>query len=112
MGPRSTAGLRTGGPELLQETSHRKHHLQTKFSFAGLERLAGLVHESPRQYGYHTTLWSLEQLAEVSDKEGLSSETVSHETVRQALKKLDIDWRRARQHITSPDAHDARKKAP
>ncbi len=100
------------GLGFLQEKSHRKHHLQTKFSSAGLERLAGLVHESPRQYGYANSLWSLAQLAEVSFKEGLSSETVSHETVRQALKKLDIDWRRARQHITSPDPHYERKKAP
>ena len=100
------------GMAFLQEKSHRKHHLQAKFSPAGLERLAGLVHESPRQYGYHNRLWSLAQLAEVSFKEGLSSETVSHETVRQALKKLDIDWRRARQHITSPDPHYERKKEP
>ncbi len=96
----------------LPAKSHRKHHLETKFSPAGLERLAGLVHQSPRQYGYATSLWSLAQLAEVSFKEGLSRETVSYETVRQALKKLDIDWRRARQHITSPDAHYERKKAP
>ena len=100
------------GMAFLQEKSHRKHHFQTKFSSAGLERLAGLVHESPRQYGYANSLWSLAQLAEVSFKRGLSSETVSHETVRQALKKLDIDWRRARQPITSPDRHYERKKAP
>ena len=100
------------GLACLQEKSHRKQHLQTKFSPAGLERLAGLVHESPRQYGYANSLWSLAQLAEVSFQQGLSSETVSHETVRQALKKLDIDWRRARQHITSPDPHYERKKEP
>ncbi len=96
----------------LRAKSHRKHHLQTKFSPSGLERLAGVVHQSPRQYGYANSLWSLAQLAEVSFKEGLSSETVSYETVRQALKKLDIDWRRARHHITSPDPHYERKKAP
>lgn len=100
------------GISCLQAKSHRKHHLETKFSPAGLERLAGLVHQWPRQYGYTTSLWSLAQLAEVSFKEGLSRETVSYETVRQALKKLDIDWRRARQHITSPDPHYERKKAP
>ncbi len=107
--------LRAFGQEgigCLQAKSHRKHHLEPKFSPSGLERLAGLVHQSPRQYGYPTSLWSLAQLAEVSFKEGLSSETVSYETVRQALKKLDIDWRRARQHITSPDPHYERKKAP
>src|SRR5689334_7740642 len=100
------------GIRCLQAKSHRKHPLETKFSPAGLERLAGLVHESPRQYGYANSLWSLAQLAEVSFKQGLSRETVSYETVRQALKKLDIDWRRARQHITSPDPHYERKKEP
>ncbi len=100
------------GTGCLEAKSHRKHHLETKFSPAGLERLAGLVHQSPRQYGYANSLWSLAQLAEVSFKEGLGSEPVSHETVRQALKKLDIDWRRARQHLPSPDPPYDRKKAP
>jgi transposase len=100
------------GVGCLYAKSHRKHHLETKFSPVGLEGLAGLVHQSPRQYGYANSLWSLAQLAEVSLKEGLSSEPVSYETVRQALKRLDIDWRRARQHITSPDPHYERKKAP
>lgn len=100
------------GVACLQAKSHRKHHIQTKFSLTGLERLAGLVHQAPRQHGYANRLWSLAQLAEVSFKEGLSSEAVSYETVRQALKKLDIDWRRARQHITSPDPRYERKKAP
>jgi hypothetical protein len=39
------------GVGCLQAKSHRKHHLPTKFSPTGLERLAGLVHQSPRQYG-------------------------------------------------------------
>jgi hypothetical protein len=42
----------------------------------------------------------------------LTSEAVSHETVRQALKKLDINWRRARKHISSPDPHYEQKKTP
>lgn len=91
----------------LPEKSHRKHQMRTKFSQTGLERLAGRVHQSPRQYGYANRLWSLAQLAEVSFKEGLS-----RATVRQVLKKLDIDWRRARQHITSPDPHYERKRTP
>jgi hypothetical protein len=51
-------------------------------------------------------------LAAVSFQEGFSSEAVSYETARQALKKLDIDWWRARRHITSPDPQYERKKAP
>jgi transposase len=100
------------GLECLQAKSHRKHHLPAKFSPTGLERLAELVHHSPRQYGYANSLWSLAQLAAVSFKEGLTHEAVSHETIRPALKKLDIDWRRARQHLTSPDPHYGQKKAP
>ncbi len=105
-------GFEQEGVEGLHAKSHRKHHLQTTFSPAGLERRAGLVHHSPRQYGYANSLWSLAQLAEVSFQEGLSSETVRDETVRQALKKLDIDWRRARQHMTSRDPQYERKKTP
>ena len=47
----------------------------------------GLVYKSPRQYGYNNSLWSLPQLATVSFEQGLTSEAVSHETVRQALEK-------------------------
>lgn len=98
------------GVACLEEKTHRKDTLPTKFDQAGLERLSTLVHESPRQYGYPTSLWSLTPWAEVSYQEGLSSASVSHETVRQALKRLGIDWRRAREHITSPDPHYEAKK--
>jgi len=98
------------GVACLEAKSHRKHTLPTKFDQVGLERLSALVHESPRQYGYTTSLWSLTQLAHVSYQQGLSRASVSHETVRQALKRLGIDWRRAREHITSPDPHYEAKK--
>ena len=100
------------GVACLKAKSHRKHTLTTKFDARGLERLSDLVHELPRQYGYNNSLWSLPQLATVSFEQGLTSEAVSHETVRQALKKLDIDWRRARKHISSPDPHYEQKKTP
>ena len=100
------------GIACLKAKSHRKHTLTTKFDARGLERLSALVHESPRAYGYNNSLWSLPQLATVSVEQGLTREAVSHETVRQALKKLDIDWRRARKHISSPAAHYEQKKTP
>jgi hypothetical protein len=98
------------GVGCLHEKTHRKKHIKTKFSQTGLTRLGELVHQSPRQYGYPNSLWSLTQLAAVSFSQGLS-EPVSYETVRVALKKLGIDWRRARQHISSPDPRYDEKKA-
>jgi transposase len=99
------------GLACLQEKTHRKKHIRRKFSPEGLAALEELVHQSPRVYGYHNSLWSLSQLATVSFERGLCSQAVSYETVRLALKALGIDWRRARQHISSPDAHYEAKKA-
>ncbi len=39
------------GISCLHAKSHRKYHLEPKFSSAGLERLAGLVHQSPVNTG-------------------------------------------------------------
>jgi hypothetical protein len=64
-----------------------------------------LVHESPRQYGYPNSLWTLSQLAEVS----YSREKVSHETVRHALMKRGLNWRQAREHISRPDSQYEQK---
>jgi transposase len=36
---------------------------------------------------------------------------VSGEVIRRALKRLDINWKRAKHWMTSPDPHYARKKA-
>jgi len=55
-------------------------------------------------------VWTLELAAEVSFEQGLTTNQVSIETIRQALKRLGVGWQRAKDWITSPDPHYAQKK--
>jgi transposase len=71
-----------------------------------------LLHQSPRQYGKPTSVWTLELAAEVSFERGLTSERVSDETLRATLQRLGVKWKRAKRWITSPDPAYARKKTP
>jgi hypothetical protein len=41
---------------------------------------------------------------------GITAERVSYETIRDALKRLGVGWRRAKMWITSPDPQYALKK--
>ena len=77
---------------------------------AALEKLRALLHQSPRLFGQPTSVWTLDLVAEGSFTEGITRERVSDETVRMALKRLGLRWKRAKQWITSPDPAYARKK--
>jgi transposase len=100
------------GLACLQTKSRRPHHDPSTFDAHGLQRLAELVHRSPRDFGFQTSIWSLTLLARVCFEHGIVARPISYETVRRALLKLDIDWQRARHRITSHDPHYERKKAP
>jgi hypothetical protein len=69
-----------------------------------------LLHQSPRNFGKPTSLWTLDLVAEVAYAQGITPEQVSGETVRATLERLGIGWRRAKHWITSPDPAYARKK--
>lgn len=90
--------------------SSRPHTIHAAFDEAGVERLRALLHRSPRTFGKPTSVWTLELAAEVSCTEGLTTERVSDETIRQAIRRLGIGWKRAKRWITSPDPAYARKK--
>ena len=98
------------GPAALQERSHRNHTLHTTFDAVQLEQLQALAHRSPRDFGYHTSLWTLDLLADESARQGLTTRRVSDETIRQAILRLGSSWKRAKHWITSPDPAYARKK--
>jgi transposase len=98
------------GPGALYPGSSRPHTIHTAFDEAGAARLRALLHESPRAFGKPTSVWTLELAAEVSVAEGLTAERVSDETIRQAIRRLGIGWKRAKRWITSPDPEYARKK--
>jgi transposase len=98
------------GIEVLKRVSSRPHHTQVAFSPAQAERLRELLHHSPRDFDKPTSLWTLELAAEVSFEQGVAAAQVSDETIRATLVRLGIQWKRAKQWITSPDPEYVRKK--
>jgi transposase len=77
---------------------------------AKLEQLRALLHHSPRTFGLARSTWTLALLARVAHEQGLSLAVLSIETIRQALHRLKIRWRRAKHWLTSPDPAYTRKK--
>lgn len=75
------------------------------------EPLRALLHERPRAFGKPRSTWTLRLAAEVCWERGLTPYQVSIETIRQALKRLGMNWRRAKRWITSPDPQYALKKS-
>jgi transposase len=73
--------------------------------------LRELLHRSPRLFGKPRSTWTLPLLAEVCFEQGMTSREISTEVIRRTLKRLDINWQRAKHWMTSPDPHYARKKA-
>jgi transposase len=94
----------------LTRGSSRPHTIHRKVDGVADEHLRALLHQSPRTFGKPTSVWTLDLAAEVSCAEGITSERVSGETIRQAILRLGIRWKRAKQWITSPDPEYARKK--
>lgn len=99
------------GLEVLKAGSHRPHHILATFPPKTIERLKDILHQSPRNFGKETSLWTLDLLAEVSFSEKVAERLVSGETIRMTLKRLDISWNRAKHWITSPDPAYVLKKS-
>ena len=79
---------------------------------AKADPLRGILHQSPRRFGKARSTWTLDLLADVTFEQGLTPRRLSHEAVRQAVKRLGHGWKRAKTWITSPDPAYARKKKP
>ncbi len=91
--------------------SRRPKTTKPLFDQIKAQQLCDILHRSPRDEGFVTSLWSLARLAIVAQRQGLTTQVVSIETIRQALLRVGIKWRKARKHITSPDADYERKKS-
>jgi transposase len=103
-------GFNAKGLEVLEKGSKVAHNLRRAFTEETAKKLKELLHESPREYGKESSLWTLGLLAEVCFEKGLTKEKVSGETIRNTLKRQGISWKRAKHWITSPDPHYAHKK--
>ena len=100
-----------GGLEALTPGSSRPKRVHAAFDGEGAEALRGMLHRSPREFGYESSLWTLEMAAEAALEEGLTHRRVSGETIRATLSRLlGIRWQRAKRWITSPDPLYERKK--
>lgn len=101
----------TCGLEALEAGASVPRTIHRAFDESSAEGLKLLLHQSPRNFGKETSVWTLQLAADVSFEQGLTRERVSDETIRLTLKRLGIKWKRAKQWITSPDPEYARKKA-
>ena len=98
------------GPGCLEEKKRGPKDAQPILGEAKADPLKGILHQSPRRFGKARSTWTLDLLADVSFEQGLTPRRLSHEAVRQAVKRLGSGWKRAKQWITSPDPAYARKK--
>jgi hypothetical protein len=98
------------GLAVLRPLSSRPHSTSTIFDAGACEALRALLHQSPRTFGQPTSRWTLALAAEVSFAQGLTPRLVSDETIRLALRRLRVAWKRAKHWITSPDPAYLRKK--
>jgi transposase len=99
-----------GLKEALRKGSRRPHTIHAAFDEKQAEKLKEMLHHTPRSFGRHSSLWTLQMAAEVSLEEGLTEKRVSGETIRATLERMGVRWRRAKRWITSPDPEYERKK--
>ena len=99
-----------GLEEALSKGSSRPSTIHAAFDAERAERLRGLLHRSPRDFGKPTSLWTLELAAEVGFEEGLTEKRVTGETVRATLQRLGVRWLGAKRWITSPDPAEYERK--
>jgi transposase len=99
------------GLDALIAGSSRPKRVYASFDRESAEALREMLHRSPREFGYESSLWTLEMAAEAAFEGGLTNERVSGETVRATLSRLlGVRWMRAKRWITSPDPLYERKK--
>ena len=100
------------GLDALVAKSSRPRRTRDAFEEESAELLREMLHRSPREFGYESSLWTLQMAAEASFEEGLTRRRVSGETIRATLSRLlGVRWMRAKRWITSPDPLYERKKA-
>lgn len=98
------------GLSCLQAKSRARRADQQAFNPQAQEQLREVLHHSPRQYGYETSLWTLNLLAQLSWDQGWLQQPVHRDTVSATLQRMGVTWKRAKSWISSPDEHYQMKK--
>lgn len=100
------------GVVVLVRQSNRPKSVRPLLDEAERAQLKTLLEQSPRAFGKERSTWTLDLVAQVAREQGLTGERqLSIESIRTALKRLDMNWKRAKAWITSPDPAYARKKS-
>jgi transposase len=100
------------GLACLNEKSSRPQSARPVLDRVFDEPLRELLQRSPRALGKHRSSWTLGLVARVCFEKGWTPRVLSNESIRLAVKRLGISWRRAKHWVTSPDPAYARKKKP
>ena len=98
------------GLACLVEKSHARHDQAPTIDEVGCARLLELVRLSPRTFGHDTSVWTRPLLAQQLHQEGHTASEVSATSISNALGRVGISWRRAKQWIHSPDPHYEHRK--
>jgi len=98
------------GLACLQPKSSRPKSARPVLDEAFEQPLRHLLHQSPRTFGKQRGTWTLGLVAEVCFEKGWTPRRLSIDTIRLAIKRLGVSWKRAKHWITSPDPAYARKK--
>ena len=101
----------TEGLQSLKPGSSRPKSVKPLLYGDKAEQLRAILHQSPRAFGKPTSMWTLSLAAQVCHDQGLTERAVSIELIRGALKRLGVNWQRAKHWITSPDPQYERKKS-
>ena len=99
------------GVAALEAGSSRPRSAAPVLGEAERERPRAILHRPPRAFGHARGAWTLDLLAREAHGQGLSPAVLSGETIRQALSRLGVGWKRAKRWLTSPDPAYAQKNA-
>ena len=80
----------TQGVACLSRRSSRPHTTRERVGVEETERLQAVLPQSPRTFGYPTSLWTLEMVAEVNFAQGLTPQQGSREAIRSALQRVVV----------------------
>jgi transposase len=103
--------FRSEGLGCLTAKSQAPKRVQAIWSKERDNELRELLHQSPRLFGKPRSTWTLQLIAEVCFERGMTSRELSAVAIRYTLERLDINWKRAKHWMTSPDPNYTRKKA-
>lgn len=102
--------FRQAGLKCLEPKAKRNRTARRALNATARQQLRDLIRRSPRELGHETSLWTLPLLAQACLAQGLVATPITGETLRATLVAMGIQWRRAKQRITSPDRHYGAKK--